>query len=341
MRLTFESDRTITGRSFSTYWALAVVAEFARIQEYTEFLRIQLRPSGRTLRVLVLVGLIFQSGCATWLPSGEEPPEASVKHGIGATTTSGDVAGVETILVRLSSSQAERLPDLWVQIDEQALKPELRIAIDKNGMRAGKIAGNTPPLLDEWVRQTVRRIGEDPLEQAGFAADVSSYAQLWRCRANVRKELSVRNLSAGKTNVAYHDASTRERVYDAPHFIYSIQTTPHGDASATIRLTPELEHGDLVKKMVARESAVRTNSRRESVTWDQLAIELRIQQGDYIVIGPTTDSRGLGKHYFHTRTKNGEIQPVLLLVRLSEASADGVFALPLAKREPQQSSFFR
>ncbi|HUP81704.1 MAG TPA: hypothetical protein VM260_24340 [Pirellula sp.] len=264
-----------------------------------------------------------------------------MKHGFGATAASSDVAGVETILVRLSSSQAERLPELWMQIDEQALKPELRSVLDKNGMRAGKIAGNMPPLLDEWVRQTVRRIGEDPLEQSGLAADVSSYAQLWRCRANVRKELSVRNLSPGKANVVYHDASTKECMYDAPHFIYSIQAIPHGDASATIRLTPELEHGELVKKMVARESAVRTNSRRESVIWDHLAIELRIQQGGYIVIGPTTDSRGLGEHYFHTRIKNGEIQPVLLLIRLSEANANGVFALPLETRAPQPSSFFR
>ena len=291
--------------------------------------------------VVVCAGLAFQPGCASWLPSGEEPAAATPKHAFVNAVTSNDVAGVETILVRLNPLQAIRLPELWEQIDEQAVKPELRIAMDKNGMRAGKIAGNTPPLLDEWVRQTVRRIGEDPLEQAGFAADVSSYAQLWRCRANVRKELSVRNLPAEKASVLCHGFFAKERVYESPHFIYSIQATPHGDASATIRLTPELEHGDLVKKMVARESAVRPNSRRESVTWNQLAIELRIQQGDYILIGPTADSRGLGEHYFHTRTQNGEIQSLLLLIRLSEASSDGAFALPIVTQAPPSSSYFR
>lgn len=279
--------------------------------------------------VFVCAGLALQAGCATWLPSGEEPAAAHAMAGFGSTVTTGDAAGVETILVRLNPSQADRLPAVWAQIDEQALKPELRIAMDKNGLRAGKIAGNTPPLLDEWIRQTVQRIGEDPLEQAGFAADVSSFSQLWRCRANVRKELSVRNISTGPTCVFYHDVASKGHVYDAPHFIYAIQATPHGDASATIRLTPEMQHGELVKKVIARESAIRTDTRRESVTWEQLAIDLRIQKGDCIIIGPTPDSRGLGEHFFHTKTQTGEIQPVLLLVRLSEANADNGFVRPL------------
>lgn len=289
--------------------------------------------------VVLCAGLAFQPGCASWLPSGEEPAAAHTKHGFGNAVTSSDAAGVETILVRLNPLQAVRLPELWAQIDEQALKPELRISLDKNGMRAGKISGSTPPLLDEWVRQTVQRIGEDPLEQVGFAADVSSFSQLWRCRANVRKELSVRNFSIGPTCVNYYDVSSQEHNYDAPHFVYSIRATPHGDTSATIRLTPELQHGELIKKMIARESAVRSDIRRESVSFEQLSIELRIQQGDCIVIGPTTDSRGLGEHYFHTKTQTGEIQPVLLLVRLSEANTDDAFALALATQAQQHSSF--
>lgn len=283
--------------------------------------------------------LVFQIGCATWLPSGEEPPAPKGMPGFGASMFANDAAGVETILVRLDASQSARLPELWAQIDEQALKPELRIAMDKNGMRAGKISGNTPPLLDEWVRQTVQRIGEDPMEQAGFAADISSYSQLWRCRADARKELSIRNFQEENLCVFYHDVAAKGHVYEAPHFQYAIQATPHGDASATVRLTPEMQHGELVRKMVARESAVRTDTRRESIAWKQLSIDLRIQKGDYIVIGPTSESRCLGEHFFHTRTQKGEIQPVLLLVRLSEANADSAFTQPSSAQAPPTRLF--
>ncbi len=282
------------------------------------------------LTVGCCAALLLQVGCATWLPSGEEPAAPKGMPGFGSAMVANDAAGVETILVRLNASQAARLPELWAQIDEQALKPELRIAMDKNGMRAGKISGNSPPLLDEWVRQTVQRIGEDPMEQAGFAADVSSFSQLWRCRADVRKELSIRNFQEENLCVFYHDVASKGHVYEAPHFQYAIQATPHGDASATIQLTPEMQHGELVKKMIARESAVRTDTRRESIAWKQLSIDLRIQKGDYIVIGPTAESRGLGEHFFHTKTQKGETQPVLLLVRLSEANSDSAFTRPSA-----------
>jgi hypothetical protein len=284
--------------------------------------------------------LTMHVGCASWLPSGEEPAAPKGMPGFGTAVVANDAAGVETILVRLNPLQAARLNELWAQIDEQALKPVLRIAMDKNGMRAGKISGNTPPLLDEWVRQTVQRIGEDPMEQAGFAADVSSFSQLWRCRADVRKELSIRNFQEENLCVFYHDVASKGHVYEAPHFQYAIQATPHGDASATITLTPEMQHGELIKKMIARESAVRTDTRRESVAWKQLSIELRIQRGDYIVIGPTADSRGLGEHFFHTKTQKGEIQPVLLLVRLSEANSDSAFARPSTVQSPS-TSFLR
>ena len=286
------------------------------------------------LMIAYCAAMVLQLGCASWLPSGEEPPAPKGMPGFGTAMVANDAAGVETILVRLNASQSARMPELWAQIDEQAIKPELRIAMDKNGMRAGKISGITPPLLDEWVRLTVQRIGEDPMEQAGFAADVSSFSQLWRCRADVRKELSIRNFQEENLCVFYHDVTAKGHIYEAPHFQYVIQATPHGDASATIRLTPEMQYGELVKKMVARESAVRTDTRRESIAWNTLSIDLRIQKGDYIVIGPTTESRCLGEHFFHTKTQKGEVQPVLLLVRLSEANADSAFARPFAAQPP-------
>ena len=295
----------------------------------------------RTLLALMALCLCpaMQLGCATWLPTGEEPAATGVKSSFGTASVSNDAAGVETILVRLNASQASRLPEFWSQVDEQSLAPELRMELDKNGMRAGKIAGHMPPLLDEWVRQTVQRIGEDPLEQAGFAADISSFAQLWRCRENVRKELTIRKFTKGTLSVFFHEGIAKGHMYDAPHFLYALEASPHGDGSATIELTPEMQHGELVKKIVPRDSAIRTDTRRESILWDRLSIQLRIQKEDCIVIGPTTESRDLGEHFFHTKTQRAEIQPVLMLVRLSEANSNAPFTTPLLKHTTATNTF--
>jgi hypothetical protein len=263
------------------------------------------------------------TGCALWLPEGDEP--AAIPQRFATAKTPNDIAGIETILVRLAPHQTQRLPELWAQIDEQSLTPETRLALDRNGMRAGKLSSSIPPLLDEWIRETVRRLGEDPLEQIGFAADISSYSQLWRCRANARKELNVRRFDSESVCVFYHDGSTKGKIYDSPQFLYSIFAVPLGNSAAHIRLTPEVQFGDPVLKVITRDAAIRTDTRRESVVWEKIAVDLKIQIGDCILIGPTHESRGLGEHFFHTKTKNGEIQPVLLLVRLSEANMDDTF----------------
>jgi hypothetical protein len=280
-------------------------------------------------RALIGMYVVVQAGCATWLPTQNEP--APVVRDLVPVVKPRDAVGIETILVRLDEVQAQRLDEVWAQVDEQALTPELRIALDKNGMRAGKVASTLPALLEEWVRQTVQRVEESPLEQAGVAADVTSYSQLWRCRANSRKELTIRRVNTGSACVFYHqEGTTKGHTFDTPHFLYAIHAAPVGDAAASVRLTPELEHGDPVKKVSTGDGTIRPVTKRESIVWDPLAIDLRINKGDCIVIGPSHDSRGLGEHYFHTITNEGAVQPVLLIVRLSESNQDEPFALPSA-----------
>lgn len=266
----------------------------------------------------------FACGCATWLPTNDEPPP--IKPSFGGGEISKDAVGIETILVRLDSNQAAHLDELWAQVDEQILSPEKRFALDRNGMRAGKIGGTLPKVLEDWIRESEKRLEDDPLEQTGLAADTSSYSQLWRCRPNSKKELTIRNITNEKISIFYNDGAAKGRAFDSPHFIYDLQAVPFGDTSATIRLTPEVQHGELIRRVVAREAALRTDTHRESIHWDQLAVELRVNRGDCIIVGGTMESRCLGEHFFHCVTKDGERQPVILVVRLTETRLDDVFA---------------
>ena len=288
------------------------------------------RPSFLSIPWIVISAcLLWTLGCASWSPTGEEPASPKKSNSLTAPPSTLDTAGIETILVRLDSNQSQQVEEVWSQIDEQAIKPELRIALDRNGMRAGKISSTIPLLLEQWIQQTVRRVEENPMEQAGLAADISSYAQLWRCRDHSRKELTIRRLSSIPVNVAYHDGSSfQENLCDSPHFLMSIHAAPLSDTTAKIRMVPEVEYGEFVKKVVTREAAIRTDTRRESLVFEKLAVDLRIQKGEYLLFGPTAESRSLGEHYFHTLTQTGEVQPVLLVVRLSESNKDDAFSMP-------------
>ena len=265
----------------------------------------------------------FLSGCATWLPTGEEPP-APKKAGFVAVAPT-NTAGIETIMLRLDATQAQGLSSLWAETDEQSIAPELRLRLDKQGMRAGKISGDLPAVLDGWLKAAAQRLEEDPLEQTGLAADISSYTQLFRCRKNSRKELKVRNFPNDQLLLPL-DASETQYVVKSPQFLYAIEAEPINDGCARLQLTPEVQYGDAVRKAVPRESGIHMDTLRESYSWNQLTIKTTLRRGDCFIVGATEPARNLAQHFLHTQTKSGEIQPVLLLIRLSELNQNDMFS---------------
>jgi hypothetical protein len=289
------------------------------------------RRNGRLFGATSLM-ILFASGCAGWLPPSREPDP--IQKSFGRVEVPRDTVGIESIVIRLDAHQAATLPELWAGLDEQIVAPELRLALDRNGLRAAKSAGHLPPILEQWVRSNEKRREEDPLEQVGLAADVSTFAQLWRCRADSRKELTVRRLVSENATIFYFDEGNKGGVFRAPHFLYSLQAKPDAEGSASIRLVPEIKHGEVRRVVVAKDSAIRTDERQDSMIWEKLAIEMRLKQGDCIVLGATPEPRSLGEHFFQTRTKEGEKQHVLLLVRLSETRLDyGFFPQDVSPRQ--------
>lgn len=237
-----------------------------------------------------------------------------------------DTVGIETILLRLSSVESQQLQDLWTYADEQVIAPEQRLLLDQNGLRVGKFAGQIPPITQAWITKNAARIEHDPMEQAGVVADVSSFSQLWRCRPDQRKILTVRNLTKETVTLFYNEDGFRGGQYPAPHFLFSLYAKPVGPQSAQVLLRPEVEYGQTRRSVVAKDAAIRTEERRESVVWDSLALLVTMQRGDCLIVTGSAEPRGLGEHFFRTRSNEGEMQNVILLIRVSELNAPDEFA---------------
>ena len=274
-----------------------------------------------------LLGLVAStaSGCAHWLPSRKEPEPR--KSTILSQELAPDTVGIESILLRLSSVESQQMPDLWAYADEQVLAPEPRMLLDRNGLRAGKFSGQIPAIVQAWVAQNATRIEQDPMEQAGVVADVSSFSQLWRCRPDQRKVLTVRNLPKETVTLFYNEEGFRGGQFPAPHFLFSLYAKPNGPQSAQVLLRPEVEYGQTRRSVVAKDSAIRTEERRETLRWESLSLMLNMQRGDCLMITGTGEPRGIGEHFFRTRSKEGEIQDVILLVRVAELNAPDEFSL--------------
>ena len=281
-----------------------------------------------------LLGLIIglAGGCARWLPIvAEEMPVGVVPK---RSEISADTVGVETILLRLTALDAQGLPELWSAADEQFLPAGLRMDLDRNGLRVGKFHGMLPGVVQRWISENANRIQTDPLEQAGVVADVSSFTQIFRCRASQRKELTIRNLQQDSVTLLYNDGGVKGGQYERPHFMMSLQATPNGDGSARLQLIPEMEYGQARRVVVAKDSAIRTDERRESLVWKDLGLDLQLQLGDCLMLGATIPAHGIGEHYFRTLTRGSERQDVILLVRISELHPPDEFVRNTQERKP-------
>lgn len=240
---------------------------------------------------------------------------------------------IETVVLRLNRDQQSRMHELWNASDEQILSPEQRLLWDRNGMRFGKMSGGIPSILESWLSETEKRVEADLLEKAGLSSDVLSVARQWSCRLDNKKEVPIRDLSTTQSNVSlfYYDQSLRGATLDRPRMYVNMTASPLRDGTAEVSLTPEMEHGEYRSRFIVRDGAVRPISEREKIHFDNLALQMKLHPKDCLVIGPTSERRGVGAELLHSLTVEGRHEPVLLLVRFQQSGSGNVFSTVAAK----------
>lgn len=273
-------------------------------------------------RILLTLGWVLLTGCATWKPSGEQPPP--IRAGLQAPPLSSDSVAIETIIMRLTPEQTTRLEELWRLVDEQILAPEQRLLLDSNGVRVGKLS-IVPPVLETWLREIGERQSQDTMEQTGLAADVKTMSYHLRCRANSVKEISLRDLANDRVTLFYNQDGFKGKQLERPRFFFKLHASPDSHSAAKVRLSPEIEHGELRSKVVVREAALRNVSEREFMNFPELEIESKLQSGELLVLGPTVDRKGIGAEFFHSLTHDNHSHPVIVLLRVSQTGTDSTF----------------
>jgi len=273
-------------------------------------------------RVYLALGWVLLVGCATWKPSGEQPPP--IRAGIQTAPLSSDSVAIETIVIRLTPEQTPRLEELWRLADEQILTPDQRLLLDDNGVRVGKLS-IVPPVLETWIREIGERQSQDTMEQTGLAADVKTMSYHLRCRANTVKEILLRDLSDERVTIFYNQDGFKGKQLERPRFLFKLKASPESNADAKIRLSPEIVHGELRSKVVVRDAALRNVSEREFMSFPELDVQSNLKVGELLVLGPTAERKGIGAEFFHSLTHDNKHQPVLILLRVSQTGVDSTF----------------
>lgn len=264
-------------------------------------------------------------GCAQWSKDATTEP----KPLLAQPKMSPDSVVVETVIIRFPNEQSEALDKLWSTVDESVFDVELRRKMVENGFRGGVLIGELPIGIRNRMEQLNDSARTDPLEQANLAADVKSTTNRLQCRAGRRKEVHVRReVSQPIVVLTSKEGRVEGANYEQPAMLFDLRSIPHGDGQATLRLTPEIQHGEERKAFVRSDFGLRPEMSRDRKTWDELAMSVKLRPGQMIALSCNGEpkSSNLGKAFFVTHTAEQTDERVLLLIKLAETQLDDLFA---------------
>jgi hypothetical protein len=248
-----------------------------------------------------------------------------------------DTVVVEALFVRLPEDSDRAQLEAFANMEESFIDIELRRELDRNGIRAGIILGEIPKQVQHWLAYAEARKKSDLMEQVDLNSDVSTLLQRLQCRAGKRKVIDVHPEKATSLSVFYHDGSPKGKTYESPAFQFALTTLPNGDGTANVRLVPEIQYGPPALTFVPRDFAIRKESRRRQDHWDNLALEAKLQMGQILVVGGTSDPRGLGEHFFWANRVDGGRDRVILLLRLAQTQLDDILSPDLSAQAKKEA----
>ena len=106
--------------------------------------------------------------------------------------------------------------------------------------------------------------------------------------------------------------------------LFGMRVFTQGDSRARLELTPEIEHGELNHEWVGEEGTLVQQLQKDKSTFDNLRMETILAPGETVVVGGTTEIKGLGEHFFSESNGTGK-QRRYLLIRLAQTQLDDLF----------------
>ena len=246
-----------------------------------------------------------------------------LKSNVGPDTVTCDI-----LIVHIPHQQRELLEELWQQVDEQVLDPEVKSRLLGNGFRAGIIGASIPEPLSRLMEIKGRGLRESLEEEVNLEKENGSPLTLSKIQTLQPRQISViptldqpvdkipvlTNAGGSFTAEVYQNASTS----------LSLAADPLPDGSVSFELTPFLTFGDAAPVTKYQYGQLVRTTEQPTKTFDELRCEFPLRPGQFLVIGPSNrDVAGLG-HYFFTQGI-GDFDSKIVVIRLLFTQHDKLF----------------
>jgi hypothetical protein len=211
--------------------------------------------------------------------------------------------------------------ELWTQVDETAIPPDVRSALLKNGLRAGVIAGAVPLSLESLMSgspQAAPLPAEDhtaPSAQPESAPTISR--RTLHVLPNQRSELLASDVYERLNLLVREENEGTGHEYFKARCALAVTATPLGDGRVRLEIVPEVQHGEARQQYRGDDGMWRVDSSRPKVTLNTMAFDVVLAPDQSVVLGARADRPASVGHYFFTEPVGGELEQKLLLIRFA------------------------
>jgi hypothetical protein len=231
---------------------------------------------------------------------------------------------IEIFTIHLAPHQNEFVQQLWQEVDEQSLPPQLRRELLTQGFRAGILRDVLSPALTHLLNASSESRSEMPLRdlQEFSMADVARETTIARNVHNLFPDMRAlikvfddQNALPEFSLFRQENGMLHGQTYTQAVGILCVSASINKDGSAQIQIVPELEYGTLERRIRTVAGVVVHEANRPRYAFEALTISQRLLPGQWIIMGATTmDSAGAGKAFFVRKISTPEQR--LLAIRL-------------------------
>ena len=283
-------------------------------------------------RLVTCCVLAWLAGCHPLLQS---PPPTDLHRLLRPVETAPDSVTLEIFQVRIPADDRELVDQLWQEVDEQRLDVETRRHLVSNGFRAGVLGGALPDVLakrlhlqSEMPETEVERLITD---RSANPSVVRRVVQLNRHEPLTIQTMELRDHLHVLVN---GDNGLQGNSYEQVQSVYTLRAEPSAGQRVALRLTPELQHGELRNRYAGSDQGIfLVKPSREREIYDQLNLHVELAAGELLVVSCLPDASGSLGHAFHAVKQSGQTEHKLILVRLLQVPPSEILA---AANQPER-----
>jgi hypothetical protein len=280
--------------------------------------------TSRTMMASTLGAIAVAAGCQVFVT----PPDAALEKLLRPVTTSPDSVTLEIFQARIPLDKERKADALWEHIDEQCFDADLRRRLLANGLRAG-VVGASPPedLADLLALQSDAPDSSNTRVITGQSAVPRVTRRVVQLNRREESSIQVSELRDEAQVLLSDDGRMGGSTFEQVQGVYSLQAEAVAGQRVNLRLTPELQHGEIKLRYAGSDQGImlKTPSREREV-FEQLAMETELAPGELLVLGCLPDADASLGGVFHTASAAGQEERKLIVLRLLQVPPSEILA---------------